>query len=147
MGLNTDAANAAPGSLQVHHVGIVATDEAQIARFRDAMGLVEEMRERIPKYSVTNVFLSGGPGAKVHFMLPEKGVLKNFNRGRGGLHHIAFAVPDVAAAQRQMEATGLQFIAPVPQQGIGTYRFNFVHPNLAGINVEFIQDPAFRIGE
>lgn len=136
-----------PGEpLHVHHVGIVARDEAQIEAFRDALGLVEEARERIEKFNVTNIFLRCGGGTRLHFMLQERGMLRNFNRGQGGLHHIAFAVRDIERIQTEMSARGLQFLSPTPQKGIGNYHFNFVHPNVAGVNIEFIHDPGFRFG-
>ena len=127
--------------LRLHHIGIVARDEAQIEEFRRILGLEEEARETIEKYHVTNVFLACGGGAKLHFMIPHKGVLKNFNRGRGGLHHIAFCAQDITAVQNELEQKGVKFIAPEQQDGIGRYKFNFALPNIAGLNVELIHDP------
>jgi methylmalonyl-CoA/ethylmalonyl-CoA epimerase len=127
--------------IKIHHIGIVARDEAQIEQFKQVLGLEEERRERIEKYSVTNVFLDCGEGAKIHFMIPHHGILKNFNRGQGGLHHIAFCTPDLDRLQTTLESQGVKFIAPTKQQGVGRYWFNFVHPNLDGINVEILEDP------
>jgi catechol 2,3-dioxygenase-like lactoylglutathione lyase family enzyme len=128
-------------SLQLHHIGIVAKDEAQIETFRDLLGLTEEARETIEKYHVTNVFLTCAGGSKLHFIIPHKGMLKNFNQGRGGLHHIAFAARDLPAAQKHLEEQGITFIASSEQKGIGQYLFNFALPSIAGINVELIHDP------
>ena len=128
-------------SCLLHHVGIVARDDAQIAEFAAGLGLHEVRREYLAAHRVTNVFLSGGPGAAVQFMLPDGGVLANYNRGRGGLHHLAFTAPDVEAMQQGLAARGLRFITPTLQPGIGRFRFNFVLPSLAGINVEIIEDP------
>ena len=127
--------------LRLHHVGIVARDDDQIRRFAERLRLKEVKREYLPKYRVTNVFLSSGRGAQVQFMLPESGMLKNFNGGRGGLHHIAFLTDDVTPVQRRLEAEGVRFIAREKQEGIGGFRFNFVLPHLEGVSVELIEDP------
>jgi len=77
-----------PGEkLRMHHIGIVARDEAQIEEFKRILGLAEEARETIEKYHVTNVFLKCDGDTKLHFMIPHKGVLKNFNGGRGVPSH------------------------------------------------------------
>lgn len=128
-------------NLKVHHIGIVARDEEQIEEFKRLLELEEEARETIEKYNVTNVFLSCGGGSKLHFMIPHKGVLKNFNQRRGGLHHIAFCSRNIEAAQEELEAKGIKFIATKQQDGIKDYKFNFAQPNIAGLNVELIDDP------
>jgi len=128
-------------NLRVHHIGIVARDESQIEQFKLTLGLEEVARETIEKYHVTNVFLRCGGETKIHFMIPHKGVLRNFNQGRGGIHHIAFCARDITQAQNELESKGISFIASEKQDGIGQFTFNFAHPNIAGVNVEIIDDP------
>ncbi|UCE67744.1 MAG: VOC family protein [Candidatus Zixiibacteriota bacterium] len=127
--------------LKLHHIGIVARDEAQIEEFKKILELKEETRETIEKYNVTNVFLTCGGDTKLHFMIPHKGVLKNYNRGRGGFHHIAFCAEDIAEIQKALENKGIRFIAAEKQEGVKKFKFNFVVPNIAGLNIEFIEDP------
>jgi methylmalonyl-CoA/ethylmalonyl-CoA epimerase len=127
--------------LRLHHIGIVARDEAQIEEFKQALGLDEVARETIEKYHVTNVFLKCAGETRLHFMIPHKGVLKNYNQGRGGYHHIAFCARDITEAQNELERKGIRFIAGEKQQGIGQFQFNFALPNIAGLNVELIYDP------
>ncbi|MGH0037001.1 MAG: VOC family protein [Myxococcota bacterium] len=128
--------------LKLHHIGIVARDEEQIEEFKKILGLEEEARETIEKYNVTNVFLSLAGETKLHFMIPHRGVLKNFNRGRGGFHHVAFCARDISAVQQQLESQGVKFIAPSKEEGIKDYEFNFAIPGgIAGLNVELIEDP------
>jgi len=133
--------------LRLHHIGIVARDEAQIEEFKAILGLTEETRETIEKYHVTNVFLKCAGETKLHFMIPHKGILKNFNQGRGGFHHVAFCAKDLAEAQAELEGKGIRFIAREKQKGIGAFQFNFALPNIAGLNVELIDDPAVEWGE
>jgi catechol 2,3-dioxygenase-like lactoylglutathione lyase family enzyme len=128
-------------NLRLHHIGIVARDEAQIDEFKGILGLEEEARETIEKYHVTNVFLKCAGDTKLHFMIPHKGVLKNFNQGAGGFHHIAFCARDITEVQKELEKKGIRFIAAKKLEGIGQYQFNFAWPNIAGLNVELIDDP------
>lgn len=128
-------------NLRLHHIGIVATGESQIEEFKKLLDLEEEARETIEKYHVTNVFLKCAGDTKLHFMIPHKGILKNFNQGRGGYHHIAFCARDISEAQEELERKGIRFIASEKQKGIGQYQFNFALPNIAGLNVELIDDP------
>lgn len=87
--------------------------------------------------------------------LDDEGVIARFLRRHGeGLHHIGFAVDDLAAAQQAMTAEGLEFVEPVPKRqrflvhdfdghaieaDVG---FNFSRPaSLLGLLLEFIQYP------
>jgi methylmalonyl-CoA/ethylmalonyl-CoA epimerase len=142
---DTNRAVPSPIDLEVHHIGIVVTDEARMDAFAQAMNLVEIKREHLPKYHVTNVFFesrssSGGP--LIQFAIPTAGTLRNFNRGAGGFHHVAFKTDDVERAQRAMEAAGMRFIATEPQIGVDGLRFNFVSPNVQGLNVEIVEEPS-----
>lgn len=127
--------------LRLHHIGIVAVHEEQIEEFKRILELDEEARETLEDYHVTNVFLKCAGGTKLHFMIPHKGVLKNFNQGRGGYHHIAFCTRDLGEAQKELEKKGIRFISAEKQKGIGKFQFNFALPNIAGLNVELIEDP------
>lgn len=127
--------------IKIHHIGIVARDEHQIAEFKTILGLEEHFRGTIEKYNVTNIFLKCSGETKLHFMIPQKGILRNFNNGNGGLHHIAFCTPNISTYQKRIESHGLRFISEFKQKGIGQFHFNFVYPNVAGLNVEIIEDP------
>ncbi|TFH31594.1 MAG: hypothetical protein E4G97_03980 [Deltaproteobacteria bacterium] len=127
--------------LRLHHIGIVAVNEEQIEEFKRILELEEESRETIEKYHVTNVFLKCAGDTKLHFMIPHKGMLKNYNQGRGGFHHVAFCAKDMAEAQKELERKGIRFIASEKQKGIGRFHFNFALPNIAGLTVELIDDP------
>ena len=127
--------------LRLHHIGIVARDEEQIEEFKRILGLEEDARETIEKYHVTNIFLKCAGETKIHFMIPHKGILKNFNQGRGGYHHIAFCAENITEVQKELEENGIRFISGEKQKGIGQFQFNFALPNIAGLNVELIDDP------
>jgi lactoylglutathione lyase/methylmalonyl-CoA/ethylmalonyl-CoA epimerase len=114
-----------------------------ICSFSGGYGYRSEQRwdTTVEKYNVTNIFLKCSGETKLHFMIPQKGILRNFNNGNGGLHHIAFCTPNISAYQKRIESHGLRFISEFKQKGIGQFHFNFVYPNVAGLNVEIIEDP------
>ena len=56
------------------------------------------------------------------------------------MHHIAFAVPDIEAALRHLEGTGIRLIDEEPRIGGGGHRIAFVHPSaFAGTLVELVE--------
>ena len=67
--------------------------------------------------------------------------MARFLERRGeGLHHIAFAVPDLDAALAHLEAEGAELIDRVPARGGGGARIAFVHPRaLRGTLTELVE--------
>ena len=59
---------------------------------------------------------------------------------RGGLHHVAFLVPDLEAALREAESRGLELIDRTPRDGSHGLRIAFLHPrSFHGVLVELCQ--------
>ncbi len=88
------------------------------------------------------------------------GVIGRFLAKRGeGIHHIAFAVDDVAREQRRLERLGLQFADPEPRSAqmqvhdfagqlhTGTNHFTFARPaSFMGVLLELVQyGPGFQL--
>ncbi len=67
-------------------------------------------------------------------------MLTEFNKGRGGLHHIAFEVKDVEASRREFEAAGMEMLETEAVEGAGGILVNFLRPRYGmGVLVEFVQ--------
>ena len=63
-----------------------------------------------------------------------------FNKGAGGLHHIAIEVPDIAAASAAYEAQGFRMVEPAAVKGAGDFLCNFLMPSATrGIITELVQ--------
>ncbi len=63
--------------------------------------------------------------------------------GRAGLHHIAFAVDDLAGALRELDQKGVPLIDKVPRPGARGHQVGFLHPKAAnGILIELVSDHA-----
>jgi methylmalonyl-CoA/ethylmalonyl-CoA epimerase len=127
-----------------HHVGIaVERLDPAIERYR-ALGLILDFVEDVPTAGVRVAFLKAGP---VHVELVEPrdpdGAVARFLRKRGeGLHHIAFATPDIVAELARLENEGFELVDRVPRPGARGRMVAFLHPRSAGgVLIEIVQEP------
>ena len=88
-----------------HHVGIVVSSIAQVEDLVSLLGLRIGRRQYVPEYEAECVFTTGlDPDASaIEFVVPRGGRLSQFNKGRGGLHHVAVEVEDLDHAQTELE--------------------------------------------
>ena len=58
-----------------------------------------------------------------------------------GVHHVGYAVPDVAAALTELRAQGFEVIDPAPRIGSGGTTIAFLHPrSMGGVLVELVEE-------
>lgn len=127
-------------SPRLHHVGIVLPSEADAQTLMAVLGLKEDYRGFVPLWSALCIFTSAVSGSPIEFVIPNGGPLERFNKGAGGLHHIALEVPDLVAHAGALEAEGLKLLEPNPIKGAGPFLCNFLSPVYTrGLTVEFIQ--------
>lgn len=62
----------------------------------------------------------------------ESGVARFLERKGPGLHHVAFRVPDIAAALARLEAEGVEPIDREARPGARGHRVAFLHPRTTG---------------
>ena len=73
-------------------------------------------------------------------MVPDGGPLERFNKGAGGLHHIAFEVPDLVALTEDFARRDMRMLESKPVKGAGPFVCNFLLPSATrGIIVEYVQ--------
>jgi methylmalonyl-CoA/ethylmalonyl-CoA epimerase len=98
----------------------------------------------VPEQGVRVAMLEGDAGARLELLAPTgpETPVGRFLAKRGeGLHHLAFAVPDVAAALAGLKAAGARLIDEAPRPGFGGHRVAFVHPRaFAGVLVELVEE-------
>lgn len=131
-------------SAHLHHVAYVVRDlDSALPLFVARFGLSEEIREVMPDQGVEAVMLGAG-GAGVELIRPidpDSGVARFLDTRGEGLHHVAFAVPDVAAALARLTDEGAELIDTAPRRGLGGHLVAFVHPRSgAGALTELVQD-------
>jgi catechol 2,3-dioxygenase-like lactoylglutathione lyase family enzyme len=125
----------------LHHVGIVQPDEEAVAMQMEVLGLTELYRGYVPQFHALCIFTNPvNGGSPVEFVVADGGSLVKFNRGAGGIHHIAFEVPDIEALTAEFAEKGIKMIEPAPVKGAGNFLCNFLSPVATrGIIVEYVQ--------
>jgi catechol 2,3-dioxygenase-like lactoylglutathione lyase family enzyme len=124
----------------LHHVGIVQPSEDDALALMALMGLEEDYRGFVPQWSALCIFTKALSGSPIEFVVPDGGPLAKFNKGAGGLHHVALQVRDLDAVQRSLEAEGMKLLEAEHVKGAGEFLCNFLSPVYTrGITIEFVQ--------
>lgn len=126
----------------VHHIGVaVRSLDAALAFYR-TLGLEPESIEEVRSQGVRAAFLPAGP-VRVEILesLAPDGVIAKFIGRRGeGLHHLAFAVPDIRAEMQRLQDEGLELVDSEPRLGAHGRLVAFVQPRSAhGVLLELVQ--------
>ena len=125
---------------RLHHVGIVQHHEDDALTQLSLLGLEEEYRGYVAQWSALCIFTKADSGSQVEFVIPNGGPLANFNKGIGGLHHIALEVPDLGELAQRLQAQGMKLLEPEPVRGAGPFMCNFLSPAYTrGLTIEFVQ--------
>ena len=124
----------------LHHVGIIQPSENDAFALMALLGLEEDYRGFVPRWSALCIFTRPVNGSPIEFVIPDGGPLANFNRGAGGLHHIALQVADLNATADRLESHGMRMLESEHVKGAGNFICNFLSPIYTrGIIVEFVQ--------
>ena len=124
----------------LHHVGVVQPSEADVKTMMALFGLEEDYRGFVPEWSALCIFTKAGRGSPIEFVVPRGGPLERFNKGLGGLHHIAFEVPDLRKLAKELQALDMRLLEPEPIKGAGAFLCNFLSPAFTrGLTVEYVQ--------
>jgi len=99
-------------------------------------------RARAEDQGLEAAFLQMG-SAEVELLasLREDSTIGKFLSKRGpGLHHVAYAVPDVTQALADAHAAGMELIDAMPRIGMHGVPIAFIHPkSVGGVLTEFVQ--------
>lgn len=129
--------------LQLHHVAVVVADlDAGMERQR-ALGFGRGERFVLPEQGVVAATFRVGLGYLELIQPTEpEGAIGRFLAKRGeGLHHVAYRVPDLAAALDGMRRRGIRLIDDAPRRGSHGWRIAFLHPTSCnGVLTELVED-------
>jgi methylmalonyl-CoA/ethylmalonyl-CoA epimerase len=134
------------GVTALEHVAIATRDaDALAALLAGALGAVRGDEELLENGALRVLFVKLGP-VTLELLEPRSAdhTVAKFLETRGpGLHHVSFAVGDIAAALESCRDEGLRLIDETPRAGAHGTRVAFVHPkSLGGVLVELCQRPA-----
>ncbi len=129
---------------RLHHVGILTDDlDAAVAMYEQTFGACFTRRERLHSQGVDVALASLPGGGEVELLRPfdpESGVARYLSRHGPGMHHVAFAVPDLPAAMAECAAKGIQLIDEEPRIGVAGMRVAFLHPRSTGrVLIELVE--------
>jgi methylmalonyl-CoA/ethylmalonyl-CoA epimerase len=115
----------------IEHIGIaVKSIENSLPYYENVLGLKCYNIEEVADQKVKTAFFKVGQ-TKIELLEPtsEESTIAKFIEKKGeGVHHIAFAVPDVADALTDVEAKGVLLIDKAPRGGAEGLKIAFLHP-------------------
>lgn len=128
----------------IEHIGIAVTNlEEAIAYYTKVLGLECYAVEEVADQKVKTAFFKVGD-TKIELLEstdPEGPIGKFIEKKGAGVHHIAFAVPDVAQALKDAENNGVQLIDKQPRKGAEGLNIGFLHPkSTLGVLTEFCSE-------
>lgn len=127
------------GDVRFHHLGFVVRDALASQQLTASLGdeVDEERSGPVAAYKCYCSFLKHN---RIEIVYPTSNdsPLSHFAASRGGLHHIAFQVPDL---RRFMDTAGIHLTDPEPISGAGNLLVNFIHPVYFGIILEIVEEP------
>lgn len=119
----------------IEHIGIaVRSIENSLKYYENVLGLKCYNIEEVADQKVKTAFLKVGQ-TKIELLEPtsEDSTIAKFIEKRGeGVHHIAYAVADVAEALAEAEEKGIQLIDKAPRGGAEGLNIAFLHPKSTG---------------
>lgn len=125
---------------KLHHIGIVIHSRDQIDVWLTIWGGSILREYYVAEYQAQCIFCGTEDGPALELILPEGGILAEFNRGAGGLHHIALEVESIDAMRDEVRDNySLEFLE---KQNVdaGPILINFLPPVLTrGVTIEYVQ--------
>ena len=125
----------------IEHIGIAVENlEESIKYYETVLGLKCYAIEEVAEQKVKVAFFQVGD-AKIELLEstdPEGPVSKFIEKKGPGVHHIAFAVENVADALKTAEERGVALIDKAPRKGAEGLNIGFLHPKSThGVLTEF----------
>jgi methylmalonyl-CoA/ethylmalonyl-CoA epimerase len=136
---------------RIDHVGIAVRDlDIAIARYRISFGLQVVAVETNAEQGVREAMLAlddpagaGLAASYVQLLEPlddDTPVGRFLNRRGEGLHHVGYAVDDIATALDSLAGHGIELIDQRPRHGSLGASIAFAHPrDLSGVLTELVQ--------
>jgi methylmalonyl-CoA epimerase len=129
--------------LKLDHVGVVVTDlDEAIARYASLFGMRVTHRAGNEQLGIVAAFLEMG-GAELELIAPTRSdsMVSKFLADRGpGLHHLAYAVPDIKKALADAKSQGLELVDEEPRIGLHGVPIAFIHPkSVGGVLTELVE--------
>jgi len=125
----------------IEHIGIAVENLDEAVRYyQDVLGLVCYAIEEVADQKVKTAFFKVGD-TKLELLEstdPDGPIGKFIEKKGPGIHHLAFAMPDVEEALKDAENNGVRLIDKEPRKGAEGLNIGFLHPKSTfGVLTEF----------
>ena len=130
--------------VQIEHLGIAVKDiKAGNALYTKLLVEPPYKEEVVESEGVRTSFFIAGPN-KIELLEainPESPIAKFIEKRGEGIHHVAYAVEDIAAEMDRLKSEGFRLLNDVPKAGADNKWVCFLHPKDAGGTlIELCQD-------
>lgn len=128
----------------IEHIGIAVKNlETAIKYYEEILDMKCYNVEEVADQKVRTAFFKVGD-TKIELLesTSPDGTIAKFIEKRGeGVHHIAFAMPNVKDALVEVEGKGVQLIDKTPRKGAEGLSIGFLHPkSTMGVLTEFCSE-------
>lgn len=141
---SSNAFSSSSAGVKIHHLGIAVESLARaVPVFQKLVGKAPEAEECVAGQKVrVAAFHLGDSRLELLESTAADSPIARFIARRGqGIHHLAFAVPDLSEALRRLESDGVRLIDRQPRRGAGNAPIAFIHPaSTAGVLIELIEE-------
>ena len=129
---------------QIEHIGIAVRDiNAANKVYTKFLGVEPYKTEQVTSEGVNTSFFQVGI-SKIELLeaTSETSPIARFLSKKGeGVHHIAFAVPDILTEMQRLKQAGFTLLNELPKPGADNKLVCFVHPkNAHGVLIELCQE-------
>jgi methylmalonyl-CoA/ethylmalonyl-CoA epimerase len=130
--------------MKLHHIGIAVGSlatarpifEKLLGKPPEAEEVVEDQKVRVAMFQVGETRLE-----LLEATSDDSPIARSVAKRGQGLHHIAFAVEDLAGTLRRLEKAGVRLIDREPRRGAGNEQVAFLHPaSTAGVLIELVEE-------
>lgn len=130
--------------LKIEHIGIAVKDiKNSNELFAKLFGEAAYKEESVASEGVTTSFFKVGDN-KVELLeatSPDSPIAKFIEKSGEGVHHIAFAVEDIASEIKRLQGEGFVVLNDVPKRGADNKLVCFLHPRSSnGVLIELCQE-------
>lgn len=127
--------------MKLHHVGVAVKSLDAGIKHYEALGLKLVHRERVAAQKVEVAFMGEGPWIELVTGLDPLSPVSKFLDKRGeGQHHVAYAVPSIAAALEAERAAGRTPLDIAGRPGAWGHMVAFLHPkDHGGVLIELVE--------
>lgn len=128
----------------IEHIGIAVKDlNASISLYEQLLNTPCYKQEEVEREGVITAFFQTGPN-KIELLAPtrpDSPIAKFLEKKGEGTHHIAFAVADIRAEMKRLQALGFELLSEEPKPGADNKLICFLHPKTTGgVLIELCQE-------